>query len=102
MKIPEINSKVLSVRLEFCEILSSIRDERSLIFFTPVSVSPPPQISRDLRLLKSDSSNKEEEKKERINLNQNLSMICKTKVQMVSRMLFIKLDKACHHLWYVN
>jgi hypothetical protein len=39
MKIPEINSKVLSVRLEFCEILSSIRDERSLIFFTPVSVT---------------------------------------------------------------
>jgi hypothetical protein len=65
MEIPEINSKVLSVMLEFCERLSSIRDERSLIFFTPVSVSPPPQISRDLRFLKSDSSNNGEGKKEK-------------------------------------
>ena len=51
--IPEINSKVLSVRLVFCDRFRTVRCTRSLIFFTPASVSPPPQISSDLRFLKS-------------------------------------------------
>lgn len=52
--LPEINSKVLSVRLEFCDRFNNVRDERSLIFFMPASVNHPPQISKDLRFLKSD------------------------------------------------
>lgn len=51
--IPEINSKVLSVRFVFCDRFRTVRCTRSLIFFTPASVSPPPQISSDLRFLKS-------------------------------------------------
>jgi hypothetical protein len=52
-KIPETNSNVLSVRLEFCDRFSSVREARSLIFITPASVNPPPHISRDWRFLKS-------------------------------------------------
>lgn len=52
-KIPEANSNVLSVRLQFCDRFSSFREARSLIFFTPASVNPPPHISRDWRFLKS-------------------------------------------------
>ena len=82
MEIPEINSKVLSVRLEFCDRFSSIRDERFFMFLTPVSVNPPPHISRDLRFLKSASSNKGEVKgRRRINSNQKLSVIWTIKVQ---------------------
>ena len=51
--IPEINSKVLSVRLVFCDRFRYVRRTRSLIFFTPASVSHPPQISSSLRFLKS-------------------------------------------------
>lgn len=66
MEIPEINSKVLSVRLEFCDRFSSLRYERFLIFLTPVSVNPPPHISRDLRFLKSAKGGL----KKKINSNQ--------------------------------
>lgn len=52
-EVPEISSKVLSVRLPFCDRLSTIKEERSLMFFTPASVNPPPHISRDCRFLKS-------------------------------------------------
>ena len=50
--IPEIISNVLSVRLQFCDRFSSDRDERSLIFFTPASVNPPPHISKERKFLK--------------------------------------------------
>uniref|UniRef100_A0A2P2MLH9 Uncharacterized protein n=1 Tax=Rhizophora mucronata TaxID=61149 RepID=A0A2P2MLH9_RHIMU len=49
---PEINSNVLSVRLQFWDRLSSDKDVRSFMFFTPASVNPPPHISSDCRFLK--------------------------------------------------
>lgn len=56
--IPESNSKDLFVRLQFCERFSSVKEGRSLIFFTPASVKPPPHISRDWRFLKPVSHEK--------------------------------------------
>lgn len=53
--LPEINSSVLSVRLEFCDRLRSVRDERSFKFLTPASVNPPPHISSDCSFLRSVS-----------------------------------------------
>jgi hypothetical protein len=50
-KIPEINSRVLSVNLQFWERFSCVRETISLIFFTPASVNNPPHISRDCRFL---------------------------------------------------
>lgn len=50
--IPEINSRVVSVRLQFCDKFKLFRDESSLIFFTPSSVNSPPHISSNLRFLK--------------------------------------------------
>uniref|UniRef100_A0A2P2L7Y6 Uncharacterized protein MANES_14G119400 n=1 Tax=Rhizophora mucronata TaxID=61149 RepID=A0A2P2L7Y6_RHIMU len=51
--IPDIDSNVLSVKLQFCERFNTVRLVRCLIFLTPVSVNPPPQISRDWRFFKS-------------------------------------------------
>ena len=96
MEIPEINSKVLSVRLEFCDKFSSLRYERFLIFLTPVSVSPPPHISRDLRFLKSGKGGGEKKNK----LIQ-ISSLWTSKALTVQRMLFFKLEKASHdHMVY--
>lgn len=53
--LPEINSSVLSVRLEFCDRLRRVRDERSFMFLTPVSVNPPPHISSDCSFFRSVS-----------------------------------------------
>lgn len=50
--IPEIISSVLSVKLQFWDRFKSDRDERSLIFFTPASVNPPPHISKKRKFLK--------------------------------------------------
>lgn len=52
--LPDISSKVLSVRLAFWERLRSVRALSSLIFFTPTSVIDPPHASRDSRFLKSE------------------------------------------------
>ena len=60
--VPETNSKVLSVRLQFWERLSTIKEDRSLMFFTPASVNPPPHISRDCRFLKSGQTKHGSEK----------------------------------------
>lgn len=53
--VPEINSRVLSVRLLFCDKFKQTREESSLIFFTPASVKAPPHISKDLKFLNSVS-----------------------------------------------
>lgn len=60
--LPEINSSVLSVRLEFCDKLRSVRDGRSFMFLTPASVNPPPHISSDCSFFRSAAKvNQQEE-----------------------------------------
>lgn len=63
IKIPEIDSKLLSVRWWFWERFRHVKDARSLIFFTPASVNPPPQISRDCRFLKATIKERKKERK---------------------------------------
>ncbi|RDX69411.1 hypothetical protein CR513_51483, partial [Mucuna pruriens] len=42
----------------FCDKFKHVRDERSLIFFTPSSVNPPPHISSNLRFLKPNTDDR--------------------------------------------
>lgn len=92
LKIPEITCKDLSVRLQFCDKFSHVRQTRSLRFLTPVSVNPPPHISRDWRFLKSvctETHKNLELKNEKITASCRSKPTCKIKFVFESTVNFI-------------